>query len=186
MTVSTQFQMTLSLKRSFFDRAAIQRPSDQATVKTLGKMGAFIRRRARSILRRKKKVSSVGSPPSVHSSDPVATLKNVLFALGPDRRSVLVGPVKLNQVNLQANRMGSLTVPQLHEFGGTIAIREWSFGPGKPWRRRDMRFNPRPGWMYRTRNAKYAPRPFMGPAGRYELERGKMAEQFRKQVGRAA
>jgi len=79
------------------------------------------------------------------SRDPVATLKNIWFTFDPGSRSVVVGPVKLNSSMLSGSDQP--TVPALHEYGGVAVV-----GRGK-----------------RKRRARYAARPFMGPAMAAEL-----------------
>jgi hypothetical protein len=133
----------------------------KANRKALSKAGAFIRRRARSSLRRRKKSSEPGQPPSVHTSDRVATLKNILFAYEPQSESLVVGPVKLNQkAALLGPQLGDATVPQVHEFGATVKVREVKVGKG--WRSGMRRV--RPEQTIRVRAATYPERPFMGPA----------------------
>lgn len=133
-------------KQFFFDRQIVIDAVGRATAKNLSQAGSFIRRSARSSLRRRKKVSPPGQPPSVHTQDRVATLKNIWFVFDPARRSVVVGPLKLNGSRLEgSNRQ---TVPSLHELGGTAVVG---------------------GRRKRRRRAKYAPRPFMGPAMEREL-----------------
>ncbi len=133
-------------KQFFFDRQIVIDAVGRASAKNLSQAGSFIRRSARSSLRRRKKVSPPGEPPSVHTQDRVATLKNIWFVFDPAQRSVVVGPLKLNGSRLDgSNRQ---TVPSLHELGGTAVIG---------------------GRRKRKRRAKYAPRPFMGPAMEREL-----------------
>ena len=55
-----------AVKRTFFDRAAVQDAVDKATVRALSKMGAFHRRAQKSLVRYRKKVSEPGKPPSAH------------------------------------------------------------------------------------------------------------------------
>lgn len=159
-----QLEMTMRMKDMFLDRRAVTDRISKANARSLKKVGAFIRRRARSSLRRRKKVSAAGGTPSVHSKDKTATLKNILFAYDSSNESLVVGPVKLNQVNQAAGSGANVPVPALHEFGGTVAILEKSTDKGKTWLRAKRRRNPRPWEQYRRRNATYAPRPFMGPA----------------------
>lgn len=157
-------EVSYQLRHVFFDRPGIQRRVDQGRRKALSKAGSWVRRRARSILRRRKRVSRVGEPPSVHS-DP--GLKTILFGWDQGRQSVVVGPVRLNKVV-----MGTQTrVPSLMEFGGEVSIHEEARANGQPWsadigmwRRRDMRRLPKPWKVYRVRRAHYGPRPFMAPA----------------------
>ena len=154
--VTVSFQM----KDLFFDRQSVIDRVKKANRRALSKVGAFIRRRARSSLRRRKKPSAAGSPPSVHSRDAVATLKNILFAYEPQSESVVIGPVRLNQRILLGPELGSGTVPQVHEFGAAVKIREVKVG--RKWLSGRRRV--RPGQPVRVRSAKYSPRPFMGPA----------------------
>ena len=137
-------------KQMFFDRQAVIDAVGKANARNLSKAGAFVRRAARSSLRRRKRVSLPGTPPSVHSRDPVASLKNIWFVFDPVSRSVVVGPLKLNgPVRLRGSNR--TTVPALHELGGVAVIREG------PRRRR------------RERLATYPKRPFMGSAMHREL-----------------
>ena len=134
-------------KRFFFDRQIVIDAVGRASAQNLSKAGSFIRRAARSSLRRRRKTSPAGEPPSVHTKDPVATLKNIWFVFDPAQQSVVVGPLKLDGSKLEGSNRP--TVPALHELGGTAVILD---------RRRK-----------RKQRAKYARRPFMGPAMEREL-----------------
>jgi hypothetical protein len=138
----SDFGVKMTVKNLFFDRAMVVREIGKINAAALSKAGAFVRRRARSSMRRRKKASTPGSPPSAHSTDTVATLKNILFAYDRQRQSVVIGPVRLNGSG------GS--VPALHEFGGTQTVRRF--------RRQNGRNQLIP------KLAHYPPRPFMGPA----------------------
>jgi hypothetical protein len=132
-------------KQFFFDRQIVIDAVGRAGAKNLSKAGSFIRRAARSSLRRRKKVSPPGEPPSVHTQDRVATLKNIWFVFEPRQRSVVVGPLKLERSRLEGSNRP--TVPALHELGGFAVVTN----------------------RKRKRRAKYPPRPFMGPAMEREL-----------------
>lgn len=164
-------KVSLNVRAFFFDRKLIMDRMSEANRKALSKVGAFIRRRARSSLRRRRKVSEPGSPPSVHSADSVATLKNIIFAYDPFEESLVVGPVRLNQVEDSWIDMGRTTVPQLHEFGDIVRVLEWSWDGGRTWSRRDRRVRHTSRkrkevyhFIERRRRARYRARPFMGPA----------------------
>jgi len=101
-------------KGAFFDSAKVIKAMATADRKAQSKFGAYVRTRARSLLRRRKKASSPGSPPSVHASGKYATLKNVLFGYDVRSRSTIVGPVLLR------NKSAKASVPKLHEFGGSV------------------------------------------------------------------
>lgn len=174
--------MSVSLEMRAFgmtlDQAKLRRAIQRGTGSALPKIGAFVRKRARQKeLRRRKRVSVPGERPSVHSTDSVATLKNIQFAVDDAGNVVRTGPIKLNQANDVVD-VGRQTVPQILEFGGTVGIKEESRADGKPWltgykwKRRDRRRGPSIERRYRTRYVTYVPRPFMGPALAAEIAAG--------------
>ena len=130
---------------SFFDRQAVIDAVGRANAKNLSKAGAYVRRAARSSLRRRKKSSPPGSPPSVHTDHPFATLKNIWFGLDRSRESVVVGPVRLNTSSLDGSNRS--TVPELQELGGIAVIIK----------------------RKKRKRVQYSARPFMGPALQKEL-----------------
>lgn len=94
-------------KGLFFDRPAVTRAADAGTRRALSKFGAFVRRRARSSIRQRKGVAPAGQPPSSH----LDLLKRwILFAYEPNRRSVVIGPARLNA------KVGN--APEALEYGG--------------------------------------------------------------------
>lgn len=105
-------------KGAFFDSAKVIKAMNNADRKIQSKFGAYVRTRARSSLRRRKKPSSPGSPPSVRSRDTYATLKNILFGYDAKTHSTIVGPVLLR------NKSAKYSVPKLHEFGGSVLRRD--------------------------------------------------------------
>lgn len=172
-------QPTFDMKKAFFDRQKIIDSVDRATRKAMSKSLAFVRQTARrDVLRRRKKTSQPGRAPSVHAPGGYATLRNILFAYDERTKSGIVGPVKLNQVNMTG--MGSQTVPQILEFGGTVNIREekWRGSKGRMWFRTDNRRRVNPGKSYRTRRASYRPRPFMSTALDTENQKGNISSPW--------
>lgn len=157
------FGVTYKVKNAFFDRKAVAAEIGAKSAKALSKFGGYVRKTAQRSMRRRKKPSEPGQPPSTHSRDAVASLRNILYAL--DRNSplgrVVVGPVLLNQKQYIGGVLTSGTVPQLHEFGGRAGIREKLVG--REWRPRG-KFKPRPGQPQRVRQATFPARPFMFPA----------------------
>lgn len=154
-------------KQFFFDRQIVIDAVGKATAGVLSKAGAFIQRAARSSLRRRKRTSEPGEPPSVHTNDRVATLKNIWFSFDPANTSVVVGPLKLNQVTEKrtgVQMVGRTTVPELHEFGGVAVVREVQYAGSSRWFRQDLRRRLSADKKYRRRNVVYRKRPFMGPA----------------------
>lgn len=155
-------------KHGFFDSSAILKAMDKASRKALPKAGAFVRRRARSSIRkapkvdvatgkvtrgRKKKgaatrdaIAQPGKPPYGHGDQKLKRL--IFFAWDQSTRSVIIGPAKFE------NARGA--GPQfLEDGGGTVLTNR----KGK------------------RRSVHYAGNPFMNPA--LEAERDKIAEFFR-------
>jgi hypothetical protein len=97
----------LKVKRLFFDRPAVLSKVDAATRRVLSKFGAFVRRTAKSSIRKRKKPSPPGKPPSSHTG----LLKRLIFfGYDPNRRSVVIGPEPLRS---------TVEAPPLLEYGGT-------------------------------------------------------------------
>lgn len=186
-----------SIKDRFFDRAAVQNMVHRKNLKVLSKAGAFVRRRARTKLRRRKGVSPAGAPPSVHSQDSFATLKNILFGLHQDNESVVIGPRFVRRLK----RSSRSTVPELMEYGGTSVMVLTKIAEEVPGQFTDKsgrirnangRFaNDIGGWVPGDRrwgknknapiklvNATYPARPFMGPALREEAAAGTLSSLY--------
>jgi hypothetical protein len=162
--------VSIAIKDWFFDREAVQKAADRGNLRALAKAGAFIRTRARSSLRRRKKPSPPGAPPSVHSRDSFATLKNILFGLEPQRQAVIIGPVGLGRSGSAATAPVSGTVPNVLEFGGAISVSEQQITFHDHGERvtRWVQTNPRRHGNRdvprRRRRVRVDARPFMGPA----------------------
>lgn len=113
------------VKGLFFDSPAVTTAVDRAERKVLSKFGAFVRRGARSSIRKRKAVSSAGSPPSSH----VGLLKKgIFFVYEPQKATVVIGPVLLNK---------GTDAPELLEHGGRVVRR-------KRKKRVRMTYRPRP------------------------------------------
>ncbi|MBY0513082.1 MAG: hypothetical protein K2P78_04125 [Gemmataceae bacterium] len=94
-------------KAAFFDRPKVKNAVDKATKQALSEFGAFVRTRSRSSIRKRKKISPAGSPPSSH----VGTLKRLIFfGYDPGRKSVVIGPVVGGPAS---------GAPPLLEYGGS-------------------------------------------------------------------
>jgi hypothetical protein len=91
----------------FFDRAAVIEKVEDGTKSVLAKAGAFVRTRAKSSIRSRKKPATPGTPPSSHTG----ILKNlILFGYEPATESVVIGPKLFRSANP--------TGPELLEYGG--------------------------------------------------------------------
>jgi len=120
------------IKRMFFDRQAVISKVDAATRRVLSKFGAFVRRSAKSSIRKRKKAAPPGQPPSSHTG---LLKKFIFFGYDADRRSVVIGPTRLNQ-------KGRGEAPPLLEYGGKATL----VRRGK------------------KKRVTYQARPYMGPA----------------------
>ena len=98
-------------KGLFFDRTKVTKAVDRTTRKNLSRFGAYVRTRSRSSIRKRRRISAPGQPPSSHTG---LLKRNIFFVYEPSRRSVVIGPVLLNS---------SSGAPELLEHGGTV-IRE--------------------------------------------------------------
>ena len=137
----------MRIKKLFFDRKAVTGKVDRTTRKVLSRFGAFVRRTAKSSIRKRKRVSAVGQPPSSHSG---ILKKFIFFGYEPVKRNVVIGPAKLNQ------KIGD--APHALEHGGTSTLLRQGFG-GQAVRRK-------------KRRVKIKARPFMGPA--FQKEKPKL------------
>lgn len=132
-------------KDLFFDRDKVQRSLDRAMQRGLSRAGAFVRKRAKSLVKYRKGTSRPGQPPFAHKStgftrqtknrktgatkrQPASPLRELIF-FGYDQSagSVVIGPI------LGGRMTGA---PEALEHGGT----------------------PRKG------KRRVAPHPFMAPA----------------------
>jgi len=141
----------LVTKQMFFDRNAVTSAVDRATRKVLSRFGAFVRTGARHSIRKRKCVSAPGEPPSSHTG----LLRSfIFFGYDHGRRSVVIGPQRLNQ------KVGD--APHALEHGGLSTVVEGLRG------------------RRRKRRVKIAARPFMGPA--FEREKPKLPALWAKSV----
>ncbi|HAT10337.1 MAG TPA: hypothetical protein DCS97_07035 [Planctomycetes bacterium] len=107
------FRTRKDAQRNFFDRAAVISALDRTTATVFARFGAFVRQRAKTSIRKRKKASPPGSPPSSH----LGLLRdNIFFSFDQDSRSLVVGPVLLNG---RAHR----DAPRALEYGGAFTRR---------------------------------------------------------------
>ena len=126
---------------------------DRAKKRNLSKQAAFTRRSAKSSIRRRRRTSVSGSPPSSHSG---LLRKLIYFVYMPSTQSVVIGPMLTNQVQkLRKYRIvQNKTVPETLETGGRVT-RTWVKSG-------------------RSKRVYIQPRPFMRPAlikGTADLEK---------------
>lgn len=94
-------------KSMFMDRKAVQSAADRATLRVFSRFGAYVRTRSRQSIRKRKRSSRAGEPPSSHTG----ILKRfIFFVYDRQKRSVIIGPARL------AGKIGSS--PEALEYGG--------------------------------------------------------------------
>lgn len=115
-----------AIKQSFFDSEKVIKSVAAGERKSQAKFGAFVRRKAKSSMRKRKRSAEPGEPPSRH----VGTLAALLFfSWDQQTHSTVVGPVPFR---------GRAVVPGLMERGGEHDIE-------KPdGRRRHAKYAPHP------------------------------------------
>ena len=129
----------INFKGLFFDHKGVLAKVDRGTRRVLSKFGAFVRRGAKSSIRKRKQASVPGRPPSSHTG----LLKRLIFfGYQREKRSVVIGPARLNQ------KIGD--APEALEYGGTSTVVEGLRG------------------KRRKRRVRIKARPYMGPAFRKE------------------
>lgn len=100
-----------SWKSGFFDRAKVLAALDEAGRVALLRAGSWVRKVAQQSMRYRKSASAPGQPPSARKgADGSLLRRHLYFAWDDTAKDVVVGPV----------RLGSSSVPRLHEFGGTL------------------------------------------------------------------
>lgn len=115
-------------KKTFFDPNAVLDPAVRVMRQKLSRYGAFVRTRAKSSIKKRKKPADPGKPPSSHAG----TLKRLIFfGFEPSTQTVVVGPAKFE------NRH-NYVVPEVLEKSGTVVVVK----PGKKPQAAHYRGNP--------------------------------------------
>lgn len=102
-----KFRFTSQTK---FNRRAIKRRSDSASVNALFSAAAYVRTTARRSIRKAKKASRPGSPPHTRQGQ---LRRSILFAVNTSRLFAVVGPA--------ASLISDIA--RYHEFGGQQVLR---------------------------------------------------------------
>ena len=87
--------ISMRVTKLFFDQKKIIRAMDRATRQALSKAGAFVRRTAKSSIRKRKRKSAPGEPPSSHTGK---LRRFIFFAYEAQAQTVVIGPAKLTSV----------------------------------------------------------------------------------------
>ena len=136
----------------FFDAPKIVNSVDRATRKVLSRFGSYVRRTMRSSIRKRKKTSDPGKPPTSR----VGLLKQfIFFSYDPNTKSVVIGPERLNA------KIGN--TPEVLEYGGTNTVatyRRRGFKRGEQYTRTRV---------VEKKRVQVKARPFAHPALKQEL-----------------
>ena len=154
---------TINIKAFFFDRPRVIRAVDRARRRALSRAGAFIRTRARTLIRKRKTTSAPGKPPHSHVGD---LRRLIFFGYDSASDSVVVGPMRFKTGD----------APHTLEFGGYL-ITNYARMQGRDSRGRFTRARVVHG---DARRVFIAPRPYMGPA--LQAERPHIPRMWRNSV----
>lgn len=128
---------------AFFDAPAVMRAVSHAERSVLSKFGAFVRKRARSKIRKGKEISQPGDPPRSHGAEP--NIRSILFQYEPGEHKVIIGPRRLTKTRVVSGKPTKAL-----EHGGEVMVRSRKTG--------------------KTRVLKIRARPFMGPSLKEEAK----------------
>lgn len=126
---------------------------------SLGKAAALVRKTAKWSIRKRKKISRPGDPPSSHANQLLK--RNIFYEVDRRRQNATIGPVALNQ------RIKG--IPETLEHGGKSTIIPWVSKRGSRKERKR-----------KVRMVTVKARPFMGPA--LEKVRTKLVKYWRGNV----
>lgn len=127
----------------------------------------FIRTRAKSSIRRRKRISKPGEPPSAHAKG--LGIKSIFWVYNSFEMAGEVGPIKI-----AVDRRGAIatgTVPGVLEGGGTVtypAKKVLTKGRSGTWELQKRK----------KRRVRIRPRPFMVPALEAEVAAGNVVGAF--------
>lgn len=154
----------LSLKASplFFDSPKLIAMMDKAKREVMSAQGAFVRQKAKSLLKPRRTPSAPGQPPRVHGRD--SHLRRLIFFVyDPIAEDVIIGPEAISRTRgFTSNEFGK-TTPQRLEGGGAVILHE-VFLREDGWIKVDGQFARRWEGRKRSRRTTVAARPFMNPA----------------------
>lgn len=140
----SDLKVTLKIKDFFFDRIKVQRAIEKSRYRPMYRVAGMIRVTARRSMRKRKRASAAGTPPSRHVGEP--NLQTIWFAWDPSIDGIVAGPLGFN------HHEGA--VPGVHEHGGELLLNDWAVtGTGATKR-----------LVRKKRRARYPARPFMQPA----------------------
>ena len=149
---AVDIRMVLGAK--FLDRAPFIRAVDKASRRVLSRFGAFVRTRARTNLRRRKRPSKPGQAPTNQTG---RLKRHIFFWYDRGEQRVTIGPIALNA-------RSPAVIPEVLEYGGHAVGFRRDKRTGK-----DVRWD---GFL--------EPRPYIRPA--FDQELAKMDPLWRDSV----
>jgi len=162
--MATKF-LTMKFKGAKIPPRNVMSPVDRELNRRLHKLGSWTRQTARRSIRKRKKVSDPGKPPSGHEG----SVKNLIFYdVNLDERNVVIGP-----------KASMRKAVQFIEYGGEQEIMVWPWWTVPPQDRPRVKREVRAksgGNLHDKGNkvsirVRYEPRPFMRPAFSQELRK---------------
>jgi hypothetical protein len=99
------------IRAAFFDSDLVAEKLEAGKRRAFVRLGSYVRTAARSSIKRRKKSSPPGRPPSAHSGE----IKLIFFSWDEQTQSMVVGPV------IFQGKSGGGIVPKLLEYGGDVA-----------------------------------------------------------------
>jgi len=106
------------LKELEFDADRVMRAVEDAGARSMRRAGAFIRAAARSSIRKRKRVSNPGEPPSSHAGD---LRRLIVFDYDRSSNSLVVGPMLFPGAR-KGHVLPDDTVPHILEYGGNATV----------------------------------------------------------------
>ena len=109
-------------RKIFMDLTAVRTPIDRASRQVHSRFGAFVRKKAKWSIRKRKKSSVAPAPPSSHTG----FLKRlIVFNVENNGRNVVIGPLLMGRRVVDGSPIGGMTVPEVLEYGGSISVDEY-------------------------------------------------------------
>ena len=163
-------QLTIKESKVVFNRQRLVAVELGAKKTALRKQAGYVRLVARRSIRRRKRPSRPGEPPSAHTTPGI---KTIFFIMDSRFDTAVVGPVKLQTNKSNISYKG--TAARILEFGGSYVITEQQMWNGD-WIR--PRGNLRGDRLTRRRRIKIKKRPYMEPALAVGVKNGKVLDAW--------
>ena len=152
---ATRLTVGIRVKEIRFDAQKVLAAAERGNRRAMFRAGGYVRRVARSSIRKRKRSSSAGKTPHGHTGE---LKRSIQFGVEPG--GVIIGPAAISSSSNKFTA-GPAPISETLEYGGEIKIKE-VYHKGH-WVRRTLAKNVT-GLRTRTRKVRVAPRPYMGPA----------------------